>query len=92
MTIPRRERIGLDQRHLDCLCLLNQQSVHIRCVVYDISMFHHAKDESEDFLPNLTRSFKEIDVQKPIPTKDFVSACSKVQPIFDHIGTFSLCH
>lgn len=51
-------------------------------------MFHHAKDESEDFLPNLTQSFKQIDVEKPIPTKDFVSACSKVQPIFDHIGTF----
>lgn len=49
-------------------------------------MFHHTKDESADFLPNLTASFKQIDVEKPIPTKEFVTACSRVQPIFDHIG------
>lgn len=49
-------------------------------------MFHHAKDESADFLPSLTESFKSIDVSQPIPTQQFVDACSKVQPIFDHIG------
>ena len=49
-------------------------------------MFHHAKDESADFLPSLTQSFKSIDVSQPIPTQQFVDACSKVQPIFDHIG------
>ena len=50
-------------------------------------MFHHHHDESSDFLPSLTRSFTSLDVQQPISTREFVEACAKVTPIFDHIGT-----
>ena len=50
-------------------------------------MFHHSKDESSDFLPNLTQAFKSIDVNNAIATQEFVDACARVEPIFDHIGT-----
>ena len=53
-------------------------------------MFHHSKDESSDFLPNLTQAFKSIDVNNSIVTKDFVEACARGEPIFDHIGTVIL--
>jgi hypothetical protein len=49
-------------------------------------MFSHSKPESGDFLPNLTNAFKSLDVGKPLSTRDFVEACAKVEPIFDHIG------
>jgi hypothetical protein len=51
------------------------------------NMFHHSKDESSDFLPNLTKAFKSIDINNAIATKEFVEACARVEPIFDHIGT-----
>lgn len=53
-------------------------------------MFQHHPDESSEFLPSLTRSFSSIDVQQPISTQEFVDACAKVMPIFDHIGTVFL--
>lgn len=49
-------------------------------------MFHHRADEAPTFLPNLTAAFTSIDSSKPISTKEFVEACSRVFPIFDHIG------
>ena len=49
-------------------------------------MFASSKAESSDFLPGLTRSFVELDVNSPLPTQQFTEACLKVMPIFDHIG------
>lgn len=49
-------------------------------------MFRHSAPESSDFLPNLTNAFKSLDVDKPLSTREFVEACAKVEPIFDHIG------
>jgi hypothetical protein len=49
-------------------------------------MFSSHKAESSDFLPGLTQAFVDLDVNAPLPTKQFTDACSKVMPIFDHIG------
>ena len=49
-------------------------------------LLHGAKPESSDFLPGLTRAFVSLDISKPLNTREFVDACAKVVPFFDHIG------
>eukprot|EP00887_Chlorella_sp_A99_P003658 scaffold7.g3658.t1 len=49
-------------------------------------MFSGTPDEAVGWLPSLTAAFVNLDVD-PIKTKEFVEACARVMPIFDHIGT-----
>jgi hypothetical protein len=49
-------------------------------------MFHQAEAEKSGFLPSLTLAFTTLDPSKPLSTAAFTEACSKVVPIFDHIG------
>ena len=52
-------------------------------------MFQSAKAESNDFLPSLTKAFTDLDVTSPLATTQFTEACTKVMPIFDHIGALN---
>lgn len=42
--------------------------------------------EKPGFLPDLTKAFVELHTRQNISTLDFIDACGKVTPVFDHIG------
>ena len=46
--------------------------------------------EQETFLPRLARSFKSIDYETQVATRDFATACEAILPIFDHLGELEL--
>ena len=43
-------------------------------------------NQQETFLPRLAKSFKSIDYETQVATRDFATACEAILPIFDHLG------